>query len=256
MDRDALQKLFDMSSRVVVVTGGTRGIGLALAEGYIAAGAKVVVASRKAEACVDAEKHLRSLGGEAIGVAAHLGRLEDLDALVARTVDTFGGIDVVVNNAANALSQPVADQTPEAWAKSFEVNLRGPVFLTQKALPHLVVSPHAAILNMVSVGAFIFSPHISMYSAGKAGLMSYTRSMAAEFAPHGIRVNALAPGSVNTDMTRANPPEFQASMANACLQKRIAEPEEMIGPALLLTSDAGSFITGQVLIADGGMAPR
>jgi NAD(P)-dependent dehydrogenase (short-subunit alcohol dehydrogenase family) len=120
----------------------------------------------------------------------------------------------------------------------------------------LIASPHAAVLNVVSVGAFIFSPYISMYSAGKAALMSYTRSMAAEFALHGIRVNALAPGSVNPDMTRANPPERQEAMANACLQKRIAEPEEMIGPALLLTSDAGSFITGQVLIADGGTTPR
>ncbi|MGA2932390.1 MAG: SDR family oxidoreductase [Acidimicrobiales bacterium] len=256
MDRDALQQLFDMSGRVVVVTGGTRGIGLALAEGYIAAGATVVVASRKAEACADAEKHLRSLGGEALGVPTHLGRLEDLDALVARTVETFGGVDVVVNNAANALSQPLAEQTPEAWTKSFDVNLRGPVFLVQKALPHLIASPHAAVLNVVSVGAFIFSPFVSMYAAGKAAMMSFTRSMASEFAPHGIRVNALAPGSVDTDMTRANPPEFQASMANACLQKRIAEPEEMVGPALLLTSDAGSFITGQVLIADGGMAPH
>jgi NAD(P)-dependent dehydrogenase (short-subunit alcohol dehydrogenase family) len=256
MDRDALHQLFDMSGRVVVVTGGTRGIGLALADGYIAAGAKVVVASRKPEACADAEKHLRGLGGEALGVPTHLGQLDDLDTLVERTVETFGALDVVVNNAANALSQQLAEQTPEAWAKSFDVNLRGPVFLVQKALPHLIAGPHAAVLNVVSVGAFIFSPYVSMYAAGKAALMSFTRSMASEFAPHGIRVNALAPGSVNTDMTRSNPPEFQESMANACLQKRIAEPEEMIGPALLLTSDAGSFITGQVLIADGGMAPH
>jgi NAD(P)-dependent dehydrogenase (short-subunit alcohol dehydrogenase family) len=112
------------------------------------------------------------------------------------------------------------------------------------------------VLNVVSVGAFIFSPYVSMYAAGKAALMSFTRSMAAEFAAHGIRVNALAPGSVDTDMARGNPPEFQAAMANASLQKRIAAPEEMIGPALLLTSDAGSFITGQVIIADGGMTPR
>jgi NAD(P)-dependent dehydrogenase (short-subunit alcohol dehydrogenase family) len=253
VDRAALQQLFDMSGRVVVVTGGTRGIGLALAEGYVAAGAKVVVASRKPEACRDAADHLRDLGGEALGVPTHMGALEDLDVLVERTVDAFGAIDVVVNNAANALAQSLAEQTPEAWAKSFDVNLRGPVFLVQKALPHLKVSPSAAVLNVVSVGAFIFSPRVAMYAAGKAALMSFTRSMAAEFAPHGIRVNALAPGSTDTDMTRANPPEFQVGMANASLQRRIAAPAEMIGPALLLTSDAGSFITGQVIIADGGM---
>lgn len=103
--------------------------------------------------CAEVQTHLRSLGGEALGVAEHLGRLEDLDALVGETVETFGGIDVVVNNAATALAQPIAEQTPEAWAKSFEVNLRGPVFLTQRAFPHLIASPYAAVLSVVSVGA-------------------------------------------------------------------------------------------------------
>lgn len=256
MDREGLRALFDMNDRVVIVTGGTRGIGLALAEGYVAAGARVVVAGRKADACDEAAAHLRSLGGEALGVPTHLGELDDLDALVERTVSTYGAIDVVVNNAANALTQPMGELTAEAWAKSFDVNLRGPVFLVQKALPQLTDSPSAAVLNVVSVGAFIFSPFVSMYAAGKAALMSFTRSMAAEFAPRGIRVNALAPGSVDTDMVRNNPPEFQDAMAAAALQRRIAAPDEMVGPALLLTSDAGSFITGQVVIADGGMTPR
>jgi NAD(P)-dependent dehydrogenase (short-subunit alcohol dehydrogenase family) len=256
VDREGLRQLFDMSDRVVIVTGGTRGIGLALAEGYVAAGARVVVASRKAEACEEAAARLRSLGGEAVGIPTHLGNLDDLHALVARTVDTFGAIDVVVNNAANAVSQPIGGLTVEAWTKSFDVNLRGPVFLVQQALPHLTASPSAAVLNVVSVGAFIFSPFVSMYAAGKAALMSFTRSMAAEFAPLGIRVNALAPGSVDTDMVRNNPPEFQDAMAAAALQRRIAMPDEMVGPALLLTSDAGSFMTGQVVIADGGMAPH
>ena len=245
-----------MTDRVVVVTGGTRGIGLALAEGYVAAGAKVVVASRKADACAAAASHLEAMGGDALGVATHLGELDDLDRLVAETVDAFGGIDVVVNNAANALAQPLGEFTPEAWTKSFEVNLRGPVFLTQKALPHLRASPAAAVLNVVSVGAFIFSPHVSMYAAGKAALMSFTRSMAADYASSGIRVNALAPGSVDTDMVRNTGPEAQKGMAAASFQGRIASPDEMVGPALLLTSGAGSFITGQVLIADGGLTPH
>ncbi len=256
MNRQALRDLFDMSGRVVVVTGGTRGIGLALAEGHAAAGARVVVASRKTDACARAEAHLRSLGGEALGVPAHLGELDDLDRLVERTVDAFGGIDVVINNAANALAQPMGELTAEAWTKSFDVNVRGPVFLVQRALPHLRASSHAAVLNVVSVGAFIFSPYVSMYAAGKAALMSFTRSMAAEYAPLGIRVNALAPGSVDTDMVRNNPVEFQAAMAAAALQRRIAAPDEMVGPALLLTSDAGSYMTGQVVIADGGMVPH
>jgi NAD(P)-dependent dehydrogenase (short-subunit alcohol dehydrogenase family) len=130
------------------------------------------------------------------------------------------------------------------------------VFLVQKALPHLKASQHASVVNVISVGAFLFSSNVAMYAAGKAALMSFTRAMAAEYAPFGIRVNALAPGSVNTDMVRNTGPEGEASMANASLMKRIAAPEEMVGPALLLCSDAGSFMTGQVLIADGGLAPH
>jgi NAD(P)-dependent dehydrogenase (short-subunit alcohol dehydrogenase family) len=256
VDRRTFEQLFDMSDRTVVVTGGTRGIGLALAEGYVLAGARVVVASRKPDACEAAAQHLRALGGEALGVPAHLGDLDALDALVRRTVDEFGGIDVLVNNAANALAQPLGEMSVEAWTKSFEVNLRGPVFLVQQALPHLKASRAAAVLNMVSTGAFNFAPRVSMYAAGKSALMSFTRSMAAAYAPFGIRVNALAPGPVDTGMMRNNPPETIAAMAGATLQKRLASPDEMVGAALLLTSGAGSYLTGQVLIVDGGGTPR
>ena len=207
MNRDAFEHLFDMTGRTVIVTGGTRGIGLAMAEGFVLAGAKVVVASRKPDACEQAAEHLRGLGGQAIGVPTHLGNLDELGALVQRTVDEFGGIDVLVNNAANPLAQPIGQITPGAWDKSYAVNLRGPLFLVQQALPHLKASPHAAILNMVSTGAFIFAPGLALYAGGKAALMSYTRSMAAEFIPFGIRVNALAPGPVDTDMMRKNPQE-------------------------------------------------
>lgn len=256
MDPEQFSTLFDMSDRVVIVTGGTRGIGRALAEGYACAGAKVVVASRKAEACDETAAHLRSLGAEAIGVATHLGELDALQALVDRAVEAFGGIDVVVNNAATALAQPIGDYTPEAWEKSLDVNLRGPVFLTSAALPHLAQSAHAAVLNILSGAAFMFSPNISLYATGKAGLLAHTRSAAAEFAPMGIRVNALAPGTVDTDMVRANSPERQEMMSQIMLLKRMASPDEIVGPALLLTSDAGSFITGQVLLVDGGMVPH
>ena len=112
------------------------------------------------------------------------------------------------------------------------------------------------MLNMISAGAFLFSAWTSIYSAGKAALMSFTRGMAADFAPHGIRVNALAPGSIDTDMVRNNPPEVQTRLGAASLMGRIASPDELVGPALLLTSDAGSFITGQVLLVDGGLVPH
>lgn len=245
-----------MTGRTVIVTGGTRGIGLALAEGFALAGANVVVASRKPDACEQAAQHLRDLGGTAIGVPTHLGELGDLEALVHRSAEEFGGIDVVVNNAANALAQPLGEMTPEAWTKSHEVNLRGPVFLVQYALPHLKASEHAAVINMVSVGAFNFAPTMSIYVANKAALMSVTRSMAAEYVQFGIRVNAIAPGPVDTDMMRKNPKAAIDAMVGGTLMKRLATPDEMVGAALLLASDAGSYITGTVVIVDGGGTPR
>ena len=245
-----------MTDRTVIVTGGTRGIGLALAEGFVLAGARVVVASRKPDACAAAAEHLRGLGGQAIGVPTHMGDVDDLGALVEATVAEFGGIDVVVNNAANALAQPIGQMTPQAWEKSYAVNLQGPVFLVQHALPYLQRSDAAAVLNMVSVGAFMFAPALSIYASGKAALMSMTRSMAAELVSAGIRVNAIAPGPVDTDMMRNNPQEAIDAMTNGTLLGRLASPDEMVGAALLLCSAAGSYITGQVVIVDGGGTPR
>ena len=257
MDRGKLQQMFDLTGRVAVVTGGTRGIGLAIAEGLAAAGASVAVASRKADACASAAAHLDTIGdGRAIGVPTHMGDLDAIGALVDRTVDEFGRIDIVVNNAANALTLPFGQLTEEAWAKSLDTNLRGPTFLVDRALPHLQASEHAAVLNVISAGAFLFSAYTAMYAAGKAGLMAMTRSMAAAFAPMGIRVNALAPGTVLTDMVMNNGPDAVESMSKASFMRRAADPDEMVGPALLLCSDAGSFITGQVIIADGGLTPH
>jgi NAD(P)-dependent dehydrogenase (short-subunit alcohol dehydrogenase family) len=256
MDREKLSRLHDLSGRVAIVTGGTRGIGLAIAEGFLAAGAKVAVASRKTDACAATEEHLRSMGGDALGIPTHMGDIDAANALVDRTVEAFGRLDIVVNNAANALTLPFGQLTENAWDKSLGTNLRGPVFLVERALPHLEAGGNAAILNIISAGAFLFSANTAMYAAAKAGLMSMTRSMAAVFAPKGIRVNALAPGTVDTDMVRNNTPEAIESMTNASFMRRAAHPDEMVGPALLLCSDAGSFITGQVIIVDGGLTPH
>jgi NAD(P)-dependent dehydrogenase (short-subunit alcohol dehydrogenase family) len=255
MDQQGVHALFDLTDRVAIVTGGTRGIGLAIASGFVGAGAKVVVASRKAEACAATEKELIAQGGEALGVPTHLGELDALSALVSATVERFGRVDVVVNNAANALALPVGEFTPAGWQKSFDVNLRGPIFLIQEALPYLRESPSASIINVISAGAFLFSANVSMYAAAKAGLMSFTRSFASALAPDGIRVNALAPGSVDTDMTRNTGPDAMEGMKKASLQNRIAAADEMVGPALFLASEASSFITGQVIKADGGWVP-
>ncbi len=256
VNREQYSKLFDLTDRVAIVTGGTRGIGRSLAEGLVCAGAKVVVASRKADACAETEAHLVGMGGEALGIPTHMGDLDGLSALVDATVDRFGCLDIVINNAATSLAFPLGEFTVDGWNKSYDVNLRGPVFLVQYALPHLVASQHAAVVNVISAGAFLASPQVSMYSGAKAALMAFTRAMAKEWAPLGIRVNALAPGTIDTDMVRNNPPEAQARMAAASPMNRAAHPDEMIGPVMFLVSDAGSFMTGQVVLADGGMVPH
>lgn len=251
-----VDRLFRLDGRVAVVTGGTRGIGRAVAAGFGAAGARVVVASRKADACHETEQVLRASGVEALGVPCHMGSLEDVARLVAATVEAFGGIDVVVNNAANALTEPVGAFTDPGFTKSFEVNVRGPVFLVQEALPHLRASAHASVVNVVSAGAWLFSAPVPHYAAAKSAVVSYTKSLAAALAADGIRVNALAPGTVDTDMVRGTGPVAAERMARSSLLGRAASPEEMVGPALFLASDASSFLTGTVVHADGGLVTR
>jgi NAD(P)-dependent dehydrogenase (short-subunit alcohol dehydrogenase family) len=254
--QDDLDRLFDLRDRVAIITGGTRGIGRAVAEGFAAAGAKIVVASRKADACAETQAFLEGLGAEALGVPTHLGELDAVEALVTATVERFGDVDILVNNAANALAFPVGEYTEAGWDKSFAVNLKGPIFLVQHALPHLRKSEHASIINVSSAGAFLFSADVSMYAAAKAALISFTKSMAASLAPDGIRVNALAPGTVDTDMVRNLPQPAQDGMARAALLRRAATASEMVGPVVFLASDASSFMTGQVLHVDGGLVTR
>ncbi len=247
--------MFDLSGRVAIVTGGSRGIGLSIAHGFAAQGAKVVVASRKADACEAAEAEITEAGGEALAVPTHMGDLDSVNRLVDTTLAHYGQIDILVNNAANPLGLPMEDITPEAWESSFTVNLRGPFFLFQRCLPSLLESDHASVINVISVGAFIAGGNTSMYSAAKAGLLSFTRSMAGVFSPEGVRVNAIAPGTVDTTMTRNSGPEAMGRMSVLSYIGRIGHPDELVGAALLLASDAGSYITGQCIIVDGGFVP-
>lgn len=245
---------FDLSDRVAIVTGGSRGLGRAIAEGFAAAGAAVVVASRKAEACDEVVESIRSAGGRALSVPTHVGRPEQITALVDRVVAELGGIDIVVNNAANPLGGAVATIEPSAFDAAFRTNVQGPMLLGAAALPHLRASGRGSVINVITVGAFAGAEYLGLYTATKAALWNLTRTMAKEWGRHGVRVNAIAPGPFDTDMMAPtlDVPEFHEGILDATILGRIAEPSEVVGPALLLASDAGSYMTGSCIVVDGG----
>jgi NAD(P)-dependent dehydrogenase (short-subunit alcohol dehydrogenase family) len=252
---DDPRDLFDLSGRVAVVTGGSRGLGRAIACGFAAAGAAVVVASRKQDNCEAVAREIEDAGGRALPVATHVGRPDELDALVAATVDGFGRLDIVVNNAANPLGGMLTDVTELAFEKSYEVNVRAPLLLATKALDHLASSGRGVVINMITAGAFNPGESLGLYCSGKSALWSLTKVMAKEWAGRGVRVNALSPGPFETDMMAPTyaVPEFHASIVDSTLLKRIAAPEEIVGAALYLASDASSYVTGSVVCVDGGI---
>jgi NAD(P)-dependent dehydrogenase (short-subunit alcohol dehydrogenase family) len=253
----------NLKGKTLFITGASRGIGLAIGLRAARDGANVVIAAKTAEphpklpgTIYTAAAEIEAAGGRALPLVVDVRDEEAVKGALDKTAETFGGLDIVVNNAANALAQPVGSITPEALEKSHATNLRGPLFLVQEALPSLRASGRGVVINVISAGVFMHSGGLSLYASAKSGLLALTRSMAAELAPDGIRVNALAPGTVDTDMVRATDPAAQERMATVSLLRRMAAPEEMIGPALFLASDASSYVTGQVLVADGGLTFR
>ncbi|MBE51782.1 MAG: oxidoreductase [Acidimicrobiaceae bacterium] len=253
---NSAEQLLDLNGKTAIVTGGSRGIGKSIAKTFSQHGAKVIITSRKIDSCKLVTKEITDNGGIAHPVAAHMGDLADIEMLVDTTVEVFGGIDIIVNNAANPLMKGVGEITPEAWEKALNTNLRGPVFLVQSALQYLEKSDGASIINILSNAAYMYAAHHLLYPVAKAGLEAATRSMAAQLSTTGIRVNALVPGTVDTDMVRAMPEEFQKASAKASLLGRAASPDEISMMALLLASEGGSFMTGHTYFVDGGQSYR
>jgi NAD(P)-dependent dehydrogenase (short-subunit alcohol dehydrogenase family) len=249
-------KLFDLSDRVALVTGGSRGLGLAMARGFAEAGAKVVVTSRKAEACDAAAAEIaNATGRETLSAPCHVGDWDALPTLVDRVYERFGRLDVLVNNAGiNPATLPITEITSEYFDKLYSVNVKGPMRLAALAAPRMGEAGGGVIINVITVGAYSGGPGQATYTSAKAALLTLTKVMAAEWAPLHVRVNALAPGPFMTDMLRgaASVPGFVEGARNATLQQRIAEPEEIVGSALYLASDASAFVTGEDLVVAGG----
>jgi NAD(P)-dependent dehydrogenase (short-subunit alcohol dehydrogenase family) len=250
---------FDLTGRVAVVTGSTKGIGRAMVHGLAEAGASVVVSSRKQELCDQVAEEIASTTGvETFGRACHVGDWDAIPGFVDAVVERFGRIDVLVNNAGISPSRAgVSDMSLDLWRKIFAVNLEGPLRMSQCVAPVMRDHGGGSIINIGSMAGYHAGSAVSAYGASKAALLNISRTMAQEWVGWGVRVNVLSPGPFASDMVEGaerNAPGFKDMIAGGTLMNRVANPEEIVGPVVYLASDASSFVTGDDLSASGGMA--
>jgi NAD(P)-dependent dehydrogenase (short-subunit alcohol dehydrogenase family) len=250
-----MPSLFDLTGKVAIVTGSTKGIGLAIATRMAEHGATVVISSRKANVCETVAAGIAAAGGKALVIPCHIGRKEELQNLVDQTVAQCGGIDILVENAGvNPYLGPAADMPDEAFDRVIGLNVRSNVWLANMALPHIAQRGGGSVIIISSIGGLRGSAQLGAYGLSKAADMQLARNIAVEWGPKNIRANAIAPGLVRTDFARAlweNPTLYRKRTKDTPLQ-RIGEPDEIAGAAVFLASAAGSFTTGQTLVIDGG----
>jgi NAD(P)-dependent dehydrogenase (short-subunit alcohol dehydrogenase family) len=241
-----------LEGKVALVTGASRGIGRAIAGAFAAAGASVMLSSRKQEALDAAVAEIGEDGGEAAAFAANAGEPDQIAACVAATVERFGRVDILVNNAAtNPYMGRAIDIDLPRFDKTWQVNFRGPVVWAQEAWRASMQAHGGTIVNIASIGGLSVETSIGHYNVTKAALIHLTRTLAADLAP-GVRVNAIAPGLVKTDMARALWEPAEEAIAARMPLRRLGEPDDIANAALFLTSDLGSWITGQTIVVDGG----
>ena len=251
---------FSLDGRVAIVTGASKGIGEAIVRGLADAGAKVIVSSRKQEAVDEVAASIREAGGEATGVACHVGKTEQLQALVDKTIETYGRVDILVNNAAtNPVFGQLMDVDEAAFNKIFEVNVRAPMELAKLCHPHMAKGgpdgqAWGSVINISSIGGVTPEPGLGVYSVSKAALISLTKVMAREWGADGIRANVVCPGLIKTKFSQAiwtNEELTEFSVGTQPIP-RVGDTDELAGMALFLASDAASYCTGAVYMVDGG----
>lgn len=246
---------FDLSGRVALVTGASRGIGRAIAHAYAAAGAKVALASRKQESLDRVAREIADAGGEPLPIACHTARSDEVADLVAAVEEAWGGVDVLVNNAAtNPHFGPVLTADEAHWDKTFEVNVKGYFQLAKACAPSMRERGGGSIVNVASVAGQVPYRGLGVYSVTKAAVLMLTRVLARELAGDDIRVNAIAPGLIETRFSEAlwADPDVRDRVTASIPLGRIGRPEELTGIALYLASDAASYTTGAVFFVDGG----
>jgi NAD(P)-dependent dehydrogenase (short-subunit alcohol dehydrogenase family) len=242
---------FDLSGKVAVVTGGSRGLGLEMVRGFATAGADVVIASRKLDACEAAADEVRGLGRRALPVATHVGRWDDLGRLTEAAYDEFGKVDILVNNAGmSPLAPSSAETCEELFDKVIGVNFKGPFRLASLIGQRMADGDGGAIINVSSSGALMPQPRFGPYAGAKAALNALTTVFALEYGPK-VRVNTISAGPFLTDISKAWSPEKRESTRSAL--GRPGCPEEIVGAALYLASDASSYTTGALIRVDGGL---
>ncbi|MFY0602903.1 MAG: glucose 1-dehydrogenase [Flavobacteriaceae bacterium] len=246
---------YSLEGKVAIITGSSKGIGKAIAKGLAEKGAQVVISSRSQEACDTVVNELTKEGLKAIGIACHIGKEVQRKNLVDETIKQLGRIDILVNNAAiNPVFGPIEDVDPAIFDKIMDVNVKAPWALSNLVLPHMQKNKNGSVINIASVEALTPGFGLGLYSTSKAALLMMTKNQAKEWGQHGIRANAICPGLIQTKFSAAlwTNEKLLSKIEKTIPSGRMGQPEEMLGLACLLASDAGSYMTGGVYTADGG----
>lgn len=252
-DAGSVRRLHDLTGRVALVTGGASGLGRMMAWALACHGATIAIVDRDGDAAEACAKAIRTGSGrEALGAAADVSVERDVDRAIREVADTFGDVDILVNNAGHNIRKPLVDYTLDEFDSLYEVHVRGTFLFCRGIALRMQARRRGSIINITSMLGQVAARGVAPYAAAKAAIAQMSRVLALEMAPCGIRVNAIAPGYIDTPLTRQHPPEVRARITESTPLGRFGNADELMGPVLFLASDASSFVTGSTLVVDGG----